>query len=164
MPRRLTRCGRIAAPLVLVAVLLLPAATGAQTADEQAVRAAAERFLSVLGARQLDALPALFAPKATMTVVRFRDGAWTATTQTTDAWLAGLRTQSGATAFSEPLTNVSVHVEDGQLAFLRADFTVVIDGQVRSHGVDYFTFVKNGGAWTIVNASYTSKPGAPRER
>ncbi len=55
-----------------------------------------------------------------------------------------------------------MHVEDGQLAFLRADFTVVIDGQVRSHGVDYFTLVKDGDAWKILNGAYTSHPGAPK--
>jgi hypothetical protein len=27
--------------------------------------------------------------------------------------------------------------------------------------VDYFTLVKDGGAWKLVNASYTSKTGAP---
>ena len=130
--------------------------------DDQAVQAAVERFLDVLGKRELDALPALFAPKATMVVVRQREGQWSYTTQTFDEWLAGLKAQSHATRFREPLTNVSVHVEDGQLAFLRADFTVVIDGQVRSHGVDYFTLVKDAGAWKIVNGSYTSKTGAPR--
>ena len=45
-----------------------------------------------------------------------------------DEWLAGLKSQTPGTIFSEPLTNVTVHVESGQLAFLRADFTVVIDG------------------------------------
>ena len=53
-------------------------------------------------------------------------------------------------------------VEDDRLAFVRADFTVVIDGQVRSHGVDYFTLVKDGDAWKILNGAYTSHTGAPK--
>ena len=127
-----------------------------------AARAAVEHFLDVLGKRHLDQLPALFDPKATMVVVRQRDGQWSHSVSTSDEFLATLKAQATPTMFTEPLTNVSVHVEDGRLAFVRADFTVVIGGEVRSHGVDYFTLVKDGGAWKLVNGSYTSKTGAPR--
>lgn len=147
--------------LALAACLSAPAAAGAQTDDQRAVRAAVDHFLDVLGSRRLDELPGLFAAKATMVVVRQRDGQWTQTASTVDEFLATLKGQATPTIFREPLTGVSVHVEDGHLAFLRADFTVVVDGAVRSHGVDYFTLVKDGAAWKLVNASYTSKNGPP---
>lgn len=147
--------------VALAACLAAPAAARAQSDDERAVRAAVEHFLDVLGSRRLDELPGLFAPKATMVVVRQRDGQWTHSTSTVDEFLATLRGQATPTFFREPLTGISVHVEDGRLAFLRAGFTVVVDGTVRSHGVDYFTLVKDGAAWTLLNASYTSKQGAP---
>jgi len=153
--------GRRLLLVALMACLAVPAAARAQSDDERAVRAAVERFLDVLGSRRLDELPGLFAPKATMVVVRQRDGQWTHTTSTVDEFLATLKAQTTPTVFREPLTGISVHVEDGHLAFLRADFTVVIDGTVRSHGVDYFTLVKDGGAWKLLNASYTSKSGPP---
>ncbi|MGD9906598.1 MAG: nuclear transport factor 2 family protein [Vicinamibacterales bacterium] len=156
--------GRLAAPLLLGALLVAaprPAAAQPHTPNTQAVQTAVEHFLDVLGKRDLDALPALFMPGATMAVVRQRDGQWTTSVQSFEEWLGGLRSQTTATAFREPLTGVSVHVEDGRLAFLRADFTVVIDGQVRSHGVDYFTLVKDGERWKILNGSYTSHPGPP---
>jgi len=155
---------RLVVPAVLAAVLVTapqPAAAQPHTPNTQAVQAAVEHFLDVLGKRDLDQLPALFAPKATMAVLRQRDGQWTTSIQTVEEWLGGLRSQTTAQAFREPLTKVSVNVEDGRLAFLRADFTVVIDGQVRSHGVDYFTLVKDGEAWKILNAAFTSHPGAP---
>jgi len=151
---------RTAAALV-AAVVAYPAAAAAQFADHQAARAAVEHFLDVLGRRQVDQLPALLAPKATMVVVRQRDGQWSHTISTVDEFLASLKAQATPTPFTEPLTNVTVQVEDGHLAFVRADFTIVIDGQVRSHGIDYFTLVKDGGAWKLVNLSYTSKTGAP---
>jgi ketosteroid isomerase-like protein len=158
--RAVTRRALTAALAAAVGLLAVPAR--AQTPDHQAARAAVERFLDVLGSRDLDTLPALFAPKATMVVVRLRDGQWSHTTSTVDEFLATLKAQATPTRFKEPLTNVTVHVEDGHLAFVRADFTVVIDGQVRSHGVDYFTLVKDGDAWKMLNASYTSKTGPPR--
>lgn len=144
-----------------IAAVALPAAAQSPTPDEVSVRSAVERFLNDLGARRLDTLPALFAPKATMVVVRQRDGQWTTTHQTFDEWLTGLKAQAPGTLFEEPLTNVTVHVDSGRLAFLRADFTVVVNGQIRSHGVDYFTLVKDAGAWKILNGSYTSIPGPP---
>jgi len=127
--------------------------------DEADVRRAVARFLDDLGHRRIDALPSQLAPRASLAIVRQRDGAWTVTTQTADEWLAGLKAQTTATPFEEPLTNVSVHVESGQLAHVRADFTVLSGGQVRSHGVDYFTLVKDAGAWKLVHLAYTSIPG-----
>lgn len=146
---------------LVAAVTVFPASAVAQTPDHQAARAAVEHFLDVLGKRQLDVLPSLLDRKATMVVVRQRDGQWSHTVSTADEFVASLKAQATPTTFTEPITNVSVHVEDGRLAFVRADFTVVIGGEVRSHGVDYFTLVKDGGAWKLVNGSYTSKMGAP---
>jgi len=147
--------------LLVVVATALPAAAQPVDPEATAVRRAVEQFLDDLGNRRLDRLPAQFAPKATMVVIRQRDGQWASTHQTFDEWLAGLKAQNPGTMFREPLTNITVHVESGQLAFLRADFTVVVDGAVRSHGVDYFTLVRDGGGWKILNASYTSIAGAP---
>jgi hypothetical protein len=147
--------------LVATTTIVLPSAAQPVDAEAMAVRRAVEQFLDDLGNRRLDKLPAQFAPKATMVVVRQRDGQWSSSHQMFEEWLAGLKSQNPGTMFREPLTNVTVHVESGQLAFLRADFTVVVDGTVRSHGVDYFTLVKDAGAWKILNGSYTSMAGAP---
>jgi len=146
---------------IALVTLSVPAAAQPVDADAAAVRRAVEQFLDDLGNRRLDKLPEQFAPKATMVVVRQRDGQWSTSHQLFEEWLAGLKSQAQGTMFREPLTNISVHVESGQLAFLRADFTVVVDGTVRSHGVDYFTLVKDAGVWKLLNASYTSTPGAP---
>ena len=159
--RRHGHTGLAAALLVVVAVLP-PTAARAQGAEHRAVQSAVEHFLVVAGNRDADALPALLAPKATVNVARFRDGRWTHTVQTRDEWVAALRAQPASARFREPLTDISVHVEDGQLAYLRAHFTIVIDGQVRSHGVDYFTLVKAGSGLTVANLSYTNLPGPPK--
>jgi ketosteroid isomerase-like protein len=156
---------RLLTPVLLAAALLgTPRPTTAQphTPNTQAVQAAVEHFLDVLGKRELDKLPALMAPKATMAVLRQREGQWTTTIQTFDEWLAALRAQTASQPFREPLSNVSVHVEDGRLAFLRADFTVVIGGEVRAHGIDYFTLVRDGEACKILNGSYTNHAGPPK--
>lgn len=147
----------------LVAVVsLVPASARAQSAEHRAVQSAVERFLVVVGNRDVDALPALLAPQATLNVARFRDGRWTHTAQTRDEWVGALRAQPSAARFREPLTDVSVDVEDGQLAHVRAHFTIVIDGTVQAHGVDHFTLVNAGGGWLVANLSYTNRPGPPK--
>ncbi len=47
------------------------------------------------------------------------------------------------------------------MAFVRADATVIVDDQVRSHNIDYFTLVRDGGAWKFLSASYVAKPVSP---
>jgi hypothetical protein len=53
-----------------------------------------------------------------------------------------------------------VTIDDGHLAFLRADFQVMRDGKAQSHGVDQFTLVRDGAAWKIAVVAYTSMPVA----
>ncbi len=151
----------VMAGLVAVASLV-PASARAQSAEQRAVQAAVEHFLVVVGNRDVAALPALLAPQATLNVARFRDGRWTHTAQTRDEWVVALRAQPSGARFREPLTDISIHVEDGQLAHLRAHFTIVIGGKIQSHGVDYFTLVNAGGGWLVANLSYTNLPGPPR--
>jgi hypothetical protein len=57
------------------------------------------------------------------------------------------------------VSEFTVHIDDGQLAFVRADARLIRDGQVRSHNIDYFTLIRdNDGTWKFVNGSYTAKP------
>ena len=159
---RARRFARLALAGLAAVASLVPASALAQSAEHRAVQSAVERFLVVAGNRDVDALPALLAPQATLNVARFRDGRWTHTAQTRDEWVGALRAQPSAARFGEPLTNISIHVEDGQLAHLRAHFTIVIDGTVQAHGVDYFTLVNAGSGWLVANLSYTNLPGPPK--
>jgi len=129
--------------------------------DEEAVIALVERFLAAVGDGDLDALPPMFAPKANIGIASRRDGRWVTSTQTFDEWFTVIKARTTRTRFREPVKHFTVHVEDGQLAFVRADATIVVDGQVRSHIIDYFTLLQVNGAWKFVNASYTANPVAP---
>lgn len=128
-------------------------------ADRSAVQQTVEEFLRTLGQRDIEKLPRFFSEKAIMVVVRQRAGAFTTSYQTSEEWLASLRRATNTQTFEEPLSNISVTVESGHLAHLRADFRVVRDGKTQSMGVDYFTLVKEGDdEWKIAMAAYTSLP------
>jgi hypothetical protein len=60
--------------------------------------------------------------------------------------------------FREPIANVAITIDSDRLAYLRADFQVMRDGQAQSKGVDQFTLVREGGAWKIAVVAYTSLP------
>lgn len=142
-----------------VSVLVVPSATSAQSVasrDEREVRQAVERFLTHLGNHELDEVAEALAPKALVLVCRERDGVFANTSQTGAEWLTALRSNLNPRRFEEPLSNVRVAVDSGQLAYLRADFHVRRDGRVVSSGVDHFTLVREPGGWKIAAIAYTS--------
>ncbi len=140
------------------------AAPVAQTSDRKAVQDAVEAFLLHLGDHEFDKVANDLAAKSLVVVVRERpaNGAgqpeWTNSYQTGEAWLEALKKNPNPTTFREPLSNVSVTVDSGRLAYLRADFQTVRDGKVGSSGVDQFTLTLENGAWKIAAVAYTSLP------
>jgi hypothetical protein len=134
---------------------------GAVVADatDAAVRDTVEKFLLHLGDHQFDEVANDLAPKSVVVVTRNASSGWTTSYQTGDEWLAALKRNPNPTTFREPLSNVTVTVDSDHLAYVRADFQVVRDGQTLSHGVDQFTLVREPGGWKIAVVAYTSLPG-----
>lgn len=129
-----------------------------QSEDEQAVKGLVESFLVAVGDGDLKALPGMFASNANIGTASLRDGSWVTSTMTFDEWLKTLNARTTWTRFREPVTEFTVHVEDAQMAFVRADATVFVEDQARSHNIDYFTLVREDGAWKFLSASYVAKP------
>jgi len=139
-------------------IVMTIAPAGAQPADENAVQAVVESFLTRLGDHKFDTLDADFTPKAIIVVSRQRDGQWTNSYQTAEEWLAGLKKNPNPITFREPITNAKVTIDSDRLAYLRADFQVIRDGKALSSGVDQFTLVREPAGWRIAAIAYTSIP------
>ena len=140
----------------LIAALASPAL--AQPDEKKAVQDTVERFLLQLGDKEYDKVAAALAPKALVVIARQRDGQWANSFQTGEEWVAALKKNPNPAAFREPLSNVSVTIDSGRLAYLRADFQIVRDGSAQSHGVDQFTLVRDGDAWKLAVVAFTSLP------
>lgn len=126
---------------------------------EVEVKAAVERFLDAAGRYDVDALAAMFAPGASIASAALRDGQWVTASQSADEWLAAMRAGPPRQPYREPVSDFTVHVDNDQLAFVRADARLLRDGQVRSRNIDYFTLLRDrDGAWKFVNGSYTTRP------
>jgi hypothetical protein len=63
-----------------------------------------------------------------------------------------------ATRFTEPVSNYTIHISEGQLAFVKADAILYREGKAQSHNMDYFTLLKENGTWKFLSAAYTAKP------
>jgi imidazolonepropionase-like amidohydrolase len=139
---------------------------GAVVVDQQAeVQRTVETFLQHLGDHQFDKVAADLAPNALVIVTRQRASTdsgqptWQNTYQTREEWLGALTRNPNPVTFREPISNVQVTIDSGHLAYVRADFQVVRNGEVLSHGVDQFTLTRDTDGWKIAAVAYTSVPG-----
>ena len=153
---------RVAILIVLSTLLLfiVQSSALAQSEDEEAAKDLVESFLIAVGDGHLDALPGMFVSNANIGTASLRDGSWVTSTMTFDAWLTTLREQTTWTRFREPVSKFTIHVEDSRMAFVKADATVFVNDQARSHNIDYFTLVREAGVWKFLSASYVAKPVA----
>lgn len=159
--RRLLSVGVVPA-LALSVLAALGGSDKQSSEDERAVTEVVERFLRAAGRYDLDSLPLLFAPNANIGAASQRNGEWVTSTWTFDEWLELLRARTDPRPYTEPVSEFTVQVDNGQLAFVRADATLIRDGQAQSHNIDYFTLIRHDGTWKILNGSYTSVPRGSR--
>jgi len=160
---KMIKLGSAACPIFssivgIAALLALPSSAWGESGDEQIVKDFVDQFLTTVGEGDLDALPAMFVPNANIGTASLREGKWVASTKTFAAWLTELKAETTWTRFREPVTHFTVHIEDGQMAFVRADATVIVEDIVVSHNIDYFTLVRDGGSWRFLSASYVARP------
>lgn len=127
-------------------------------AREAGVQDAVEAFLLHLGGGDFDKVAGDLAAKAIVVIARERNGEWANSYQSGEDWLAALKRGATFTPFREVLTNATVTIDSEALGYLRADFQIIRNGQVVSHGVDQFTLTREGGVWRIAALAYTSLP------
>ena len=144
--------------LAIILLVWWQSGMAANSEDEEAVKVHVEKFLIALGDGDLDALPDMFVSNANIGTAGLRNGSWVTSTMTFEEWMSSLRDRKTWNRFSEPVAEFRVFVEDSMMAFVRADATLVRDGISRSHNIDYFTLVRQDGAWKFLSASYVAKP------
>ena len=138
--------------------VFIAAAFAQNGGGEKTVQSFVEDFLLRLGDHKFETIDRDLAPKAIIVITRQRDNQWTNTYQTGEEWLAGLKGNTNALPFREPLTNVKVTIDSGRLAHLRGDFQILRDGKVQSKGVDQFTLIRETSGWKIAMVAFTSLP------
>ena len=115
-----------------------------------------EQFLTAAGNNDYEAISAMFSEKANIYGASLRDGKWSTYTITIQEFLDRLKSRENPTKYTEPVSDFTVHMEMGMLAFVRADAIFTINGEPRNNNLDYFTLIKEDGNWKILNGSYVS--------
>jgi ketosteroid isomerase-like protein len=124
--------------------------------EKAAVIDLVEQFLIAIGNHDTDAIPAMFSDKANIYGASLRDGKWITKTNTIQEFLERINSYDNPTKYTEPVSDFTVHMEKGMLAFVRANAIFTINGEPRNNNLDYFTLIKEDGNWKILNGSYVS--------
>ena len=126
--------------------------------DKLAVKNLVERFLTAAGDYDVNAMPEMFSEKANIGGASLRDGKWNTFTMTIEEFLERLKSRSNPTKYTEPVSKFTIHMENGMLAFVKADAILKVNGKPKTNNFDYFTLIKEDGNWKILNGSYVSIP------
>ena len=117
------------------------------------------QFLDLLGGQRFGLLGELMTEGANVITARWARSGFVNGVQTREQWLAGLAA-APPRPFREVLTSVEIDIASGELAMVRADFTIVRDTGVVSRGVDYFTLIRSSSErhWRLASIAFTSIP------
>lgn len=129
--------------------------------NEEAVRAAVVRLIRAMGSYDVDSMREMFMPAANIGFASVRDGHWVRGLMTADDFIADLEAEVDPVHYDEPIKELSLHIDGGQLAVLRADATLIVDGEPVRQNIDCFTLINDEGTWRFANASYVGKPTGP---
>ncbi len=146
--------------IIVLTFSFLASAQQTETLDIESEKAAVinlvEQFLTAAGNYDLDAMPEMFSEKANIGGASLRDGKWNTYTMTIQEFLERLKSRSNPTKYTEPVSNFTIHMEKGMLAFVKADAILKVNGEPKTYNFDYFTLIKEDGNWKILNGSYVS--------
>jgi|TARA_R110002126_G_scaffold64075_1_gene164299 hypothetical protein len=126
--------------------------------DNAAVRNQVEQFLTAAGNYDLDAMPQMFSEKANIGGASLKDVKWNSFTLTIQEFLDFLKSQKEQTKYTQPISNYTIQIDGGMLAFVKADAVLLKNGKPQATNFDYFTLIKHNGEWNILNGSYVSIP------
>ncbi len=134
---------------------LPPANLPAPDFETAAVLAPIDRLLAGVAARNAATMAAQARSDGRVTAVMERpDGTRTVRVQSWAEFTAGLKT--GPERFEERQAMPAVEI-DGDIAMVWAPYSFLVDGKVSHCGVNHFDLVREGGAWKILNATWSHR-------
>ncbi len=126
-----------------------------EDAEATAVLAPINALFASLAARDGGAIAASVLPDGRATGVAVKpDGSQTVRSLSWAEFAANLK--PGPERYEERITDPAIEI-DGDIAMVWAPYTFRIDGKVHHCGVDHFDLVRQGGAWKILNVTWSSR-------
>ncbi len=126
--------------------------------DETNVKKVVEAFVEAAGDYDFEGMEKLFAKNANIGGASLRNGSWHSYTMTLEEFIDLLKAEAEPRKYKEPISKYTIHIDEGQLAFVKANASIVINGKAERTNFDYFTLIKLDSEWKILNGSYVSIP------
>jgi hypothetical protein len=156
------RHARIMAVTALLVTLGGSAPLSAQAGDaEVEIRALVDRMFDGMKEADSAKVRSVFADGARFAGVGMVDGAPTVRFQPIDGWLRGIAGSGGS--WEERTYDVEVLV-DGNMAFVWAPYTFLVNGAISHCGINSINVLRAGDRWLVTQISDTRHQGSCRER
>ncbi|MFZ1322736.1 MAG: nuclear transport factor 2 family protein [Ignavibacteria bacterium] len=124
------------------------------TSDQEEIKSIVERFLIIAGNYDLEKMKEIISEKANIGISRLNDGKWECFVITIAEYFEDCKSRKLQPYF-ETVSEWEIDINEGQLAFVKADAILHNFGFPISRNVDYFTFIKENGKWIFLNLSFT---------
>jgi len=140
--------------LFSVALVLAGVSVAAAQQPEREVMAVVQQLFDGMKSHDTVKMRAVLHPQARLVSAGVKDGAPTASVESTDGWLAAV--SRGVEPFDERLRNPVVKV-DGGLASVWAEYNFYVGTRFSHCGVDTFHLVRTAEGWRIVDLADTRR-------
>jgi hypothetical protein len=127
------------------------------TEDEMAVKQKVDQFLKTVGNYDFEALKALCVDDVILGAAGLRNGEWNTRSMTLIDYIGSARDRE-LIPFFEPAQDYIIHINQGQLAWVRADAILHRMGIPLSRNIDDFTLIRDDNEWKFLNLAYTATP------
>jgi hypothetical protein len=127
--------------------------------EEQELIGVVERFLELAGKRDHEAMRTMLAPAANVGRATMSDGKWTASALSLEQYFTDTRNSPTVLQpYKETVQEYTIHVQDGQMAFVKADATFTPEGKSPRNNIDFFTLIKINDEWKFLTIAWVGKP------
>lgn len=137
-----------------LAALLVPALLGAQSADEQAVRAVIDQMFNGMRNADSAAVRAVFVPGARFASIDARVTSATVRYDSVGGWINGIGGSNKR--WDEQIYDVQIRV-DADMAQAWTPYTFYLDKKWRHCGINAMELLKVNGAWKLTQLSDTRR-------
>ncbi len=142
--------------MLLIALLMVPAALSAQSADKDAVLTTVNKLFDGMRTRNAELILSAFDESARLVRVQDRDGVPAVTLLPLDRFAQAVVAAKPGDVWDERLSDPEVRV-DGNLAQVWSPYTFRLNGTLHHCGIDAFMLLKVGDTWKITQIADTER-------
>ncbi|HQY53324.1 MAG TPA: nuclear transport factor 2 family protein [Ignavibacteria bacterium] len=124
------------------------------TSEQMEIKSIVECFLIIAGNYDIEKMEGIISEKANIGISRLNEGEWQSTVITITEYFEDCKTRK-LQPYYETVSEWKIDINEGQIAFVKADAILHIFGVPATRNQDYFTLIKENAKWKFLNLSFT---------